>query len=80
MDSWVECSPMVLETEVQSQFESYQRLKKWHPMPPCLTLSIIRYGSRVKWSNPRKRPASELSGNVNFFFQNKLMKLSYIET
>ena len=21
-------------------------------MPPCLTLSIIRYGSRVKWSNP----------------------------
>ena len=23
-------------------------------MPPCLTLSIIRYGSRVKWSNPGK--------------------------
>ena len=23
-------------------------------MPPCLTLSIIRYGSRVKWSNPAK--------------------------
>ena len=23
-------------------------------MPSCLTLSIIRYGSRVKWSNPRK--------------------------
>ena len=23
-------------------------------MPPCLTLSIIRYGSRVKWSNPEK--------------------------
>ena len=23
-------------------------------MPPCLTLSIIRYGSRVKWSNPKK--------------------------
>ena len=21
-------------------------------MPPCLTLSIIRYGSRVKWTNP----------------------------
>ena len=21
-------------------------------IPPCLTLSIIRYGSRVKWSNP----------------------------
>ena len=23
-------------------------------MPPCLTLSIIRYGSRVKWNNPGK--------------------------
>ena len=23
-------------------------------MPPCLTLSIIRYGSRVKWRNPGK--------------------------
>ena len=23
-------------------------------MPPCLVLSIIRYGSRVKWVNPRK--------------------------
>ena len=23
-------------------------------MSPCLTLSIIRYGSRVKWSNPGK--------------------------
>ena len=28
--------------------ESYQRLKKWYLMPPWLTLSIIRYGSRVK--------------------------------
>ena len=26
-------------------------------MPPCLTLSIIRYGSRVKWSNPGKGAA-----------------------
>ena len=23
-------------------------------MPPCLTLSIIRYGSRIKWVNPKK--------------------------
>ena len=28
--------------------------KKWYLMPPCLTFSIIRYGSRVKWSNPGK--------------------------
>ena len=28
------------------------KTQKWHLMQPCLTLSIIRYGSRVKWSNP----------------------------
>ena len=50
----LECSPMARETWVQSQVKSYQRLKKWYLMPPCLTLSIIRYGSRVKWSNPGK--------------------------
>ena len=36
------------------QVESYQGLKKWYLMPPCLTLSIIRYRSRVKWSNLEK--------------------------
>ena len=45
---------MAWETWVQSQIESYQRLKKWYLMPPCLTLSIIRYISRVKWVNPGK--------------------------
>ena len=35
-----------------TQVESYQRLKKWYLMPPCLTLSIISRESRVKWSNP----------------------------
>ena len=45
---------MARETWVQSQVESYQRLKKWYLMPPCLT---FRYGSRVKWSNPWKRVA-----------------------
>ena len=51
---WVECSPMVRETRVQSQVKSYQRLKKWYLIPPCLPLSIIRYVSRVKWSHPGK--------------------------
>ena len=41
------------QTGVQSQFESYQRLKKWYLIPPCLTLSITKWGSRVKLSNPR---------------------------
>ena len=45
---------MVQETWVQSQVESYQRLLKWYLIPPCLTLSNIRYVSRVKWSNPGK--------------------------
>ena len=43
---------MVWEIRVQSQVKSYQWLKKWYLMLPCLTLSIIRYGQRVKWSNP----------------------------
>ena len=54
---WVECSPIVRETGVQSQVVSYQRLKKWYLIPPCLTLSNIRYVSRVKWSNPGKGEA-----------------------
>ena len=45
--AWVECLPIVWETEVQSQVKSYQRLKKWYLIHPYLTLSIIRYGSRV---------------------------------
>ena len=52
--SWVACSLIVHVTWVQSQVTSYQRLKKWSLIPPCLTLSIIRYVSRVKWSNPGK--------------------------
>ena len=30
------------------------KTQKWYLMPPCLTLSIIRYWSRVKWGNPGK--------------------------
>ena len=51
---WLEYLPMTQETGIQTQIDSYQRLKKWYLMPPCLTHSIIRYGSRVKWSNPGK--------------------------
>ena len=51
---WLECLPKAWETGVQFQVELYQRLKNWYLMPPCLTLSIIRYGSRVKWSSPGK--------------------------
>ena len=55
---WIDCSPIVRETRVQSLVDSYQRLQKWYLMPPCLTLSIIRYGSRVKQSHSGKGLAS----------------------
>ena len=48
---WAEYSSVVRETGVQSQVESYQRFQKWYLMLPRLTLSIIRIGSRVNWSN-----------------------------
>ena len=51
---WLEYSPIARETGVQSPVESDQRLKKWYLISPCLTLNIIRYVPRVKWSNPRK--------------------------
>ena len=53
----IECLPMVRKTWVQSQVGSYQRLLKWYLIPPCLTLSNIRYVSRVKWSNLGKEVA-----------------------
>ena len=30
------------------------KTQKWYLILPCLTLSIIRYASKVKWSNTRK--------------------------
>ena len=37
---WIECSPMVRETWVQSQVKSYQRLKKWNLMPQHYKIMI----------------------------------------
>ena len=51
---WAECSPVGQETWVQIQVASYQRLLKWYLMLHYLTLSNIKYVSRVKWSNPGK--------------------------
>ena len=39
---------------VQSQVKSNQWLKKWYSIPPCLTLSIIKYVSRVTSSEVRR--------------------------
>ena len=30
------------------------KTQKWYLIPPCLTFSIIKYGSRVKWNNRGK--------------------------
>ena len=41
---------------------SYQKLKKWSLILPCLTFGIIKYISRVKWRNLREgvAPSSTL--------------------
>ena len=51
---WVEHSSIARETRVQSLVELTKGSKKWYLMPPCLTLSIKRYGSNIKRSNPGK--------------------------
>ena len=51
---------MAWDTDVQSQVDSDQRLKKLYFMPPCLTLIIIRYGLRVSGIIQRKEKLSSL--------------------
>ena len=67
------CSPMVQETWVQSQAASYQRLLKWYLMPPCLTLSNIRYVSRVKWCNPGKGVAPSPTPRCSSYWKGSLL-------
>ena len=71
-------SPIVRETWVQSQTESYQRLKKWCLIPPCLTLTNIRYVSRVKWSNPGKGVAPSPTPRCSSYWKGSLrVKVDY---
>ena len=42
---------------------------------PCLTLSIIRYGSRVKWSNPGKGVVSSPTPRCSSYQKRKREKL-----
>ena len=60
-------------TWLQSLFASYQRLKKWYLMPPCLTLSNIRYVSRVKWSNPGKGVAPFPTPRCSSYWKGSLL-------
>ena len=64
---------MVRETTVQSQVASYQKLLKWYLIPPCLTLSDIRYVSRVKWSKPGKGVASSPTPRCSSYRKGSLL-------
>ena len=69
---WLECSTMVRETSVQSRIESYQRLLKWYLIPPFLTLSTIRYVSRVKQSNLGKGVATSPTPQCSSYWKEGL--------
>ena len=58
---------------VQSLVESYQRLLKWCLIPPCLTLSNIRYVSRVKWINPWKGEAPSHTPRCSSYCKGSLL-------
>ena len=64
---------MVLKTWVQYQVESYQRLKKWNLMPPCLIRSIIRWRARVKWSNPENEVVSSPTPRCSSYCKRSLL-------
>ena len=54
MAQWVECSPNGPGDLGSIPGRVIQKTSKMVVVPPCLTLSNIRYVSRVKWSNPGK--------------------------
>ena len=62
----------VFAIRLDDQVESYQRLKKWYLIPPCLTLSIISYVSRVKWSNPGKEVAPSPTPQCSSYWKGSL--------
>ena len=80
------CSPVAQQTRVQSQVESYQRLRKWYLMPPCLTLSIITHGSMVKWGSPGNGVAPSPTTRFSCYWKGSLRvtidysRLTYLNT
>ena len=46
---------------------------KWYLIPPCLTLSNIRYLSRVKWSNPGKGVAPAPTPRCRSYWKGSLL-------
>ena len=64
---------MVRVTWIQSRIASYQRLLKWYLIPPCLTLSNIRYVSRLKWRNPGKEVAPSPTPRCSSYWKGSLL-------
>ena len=60
-------------TLVQSQVALYQRFLKWYLIPLCLTLTNIRYVSRVKWSNPGKGVVPSLTPQYSSYWKGSLL-------
>ena len=46
---------------------------KWYLIPPCLTLSNIRYVSRVKWSNPGNGVAPSPKPRCSSYWKGSLL-------
>ena len=64
---------MVRKIWVQFLVGPYQRIKKWYLIPPCLTLSKIRYVSRVKWSNSGKGVAPSPTPQCSSYLKGSLL-------
>ena len=67
---WVECSQW-------SGRPGFNRVipktLKWYLIPPCLTLSNIRYIFRVKWSNPGKGVAPSATPRCSSYWKGSLL-------
>ena len=49
------------------------KTQKWYLNPPCLTLSTIRYVSRVKWSNSGKGVAPSPTPRCSSYWKRRLL-------
>ena len=58
---------------VQCQVVSYQRFLKWYLIPPFLTLSDIRFVSRVNWNNPGKGVAPSSTPRCSSYWKGSLL-------
>ena len=66
---WLEISPVAQETRVQSQVESYQRLKKMVLDTTLLTTQHYKVRIKCKWSNLRKGVAPFLTHRCSSYWK-----------